>query len=164
MKGVFLFMKFLHVDSVLNLMRLGLWKARGLTIGSGSYINTHVVIKRAEHVVVGECVVINEFVHIWGGGGVDIGDNVLIASHCVITSQTHAIKGELYRTNVQAKPIKLGDNVWLGAGVIILPGVEVGNNSVVGAGSVVTRNVPNNCVVAGVPAIVKRYIDGEKLS
>lgn len=57
------------------------------------------------------------------------------------------------------KPIKVGDNVYIGIGTIILPGVTIGNNVVIGAGSVVTRNIPDNVVAAGVPAKVKKNIE-----
>lgn len=55
-------------------------------------------------------------------------------------------------------PVKIGDNVWIGARAVILPGVTIGNNVVVAAGSVVTRDVPDNVVVAGVPAILKKRL------
>jgi len=57
-----------------------------------------------------------------------------------------------------SKPVKICENVWLGENAIILPGIEIGKNSVIGAGSVVTKNVPENCIVAGNPArIIKKY-------
>ena len=89
-----------------------------------------------------------------GGGGVEIGDNVIIASHSVITSQTHDRNSKLYRKENIMKPVKIGDNVWIGAGAIILPGVSIGNSSIVGAGSVVTKDVLSNTVVMGIPARV----------
>ncbi len=55
-------------------------------------------------------------------------------------------------------PVKIGDNVWVGARAVILPGVTIGNNVVVAAGSVVNRDVPDNVVVAGVPAVIKKRI------
>lgn len=159
LRCVFVLKKVFHVGKFLDLIRLGFWRAKRLSIGKCVHIDVNVIIKRPECVVVGDSVKIGSFVHIWGGGGVEIGKNSLIASHCVLTSQTHSINGGLYQGSSEAKPIKLGDNVWLGAGVIVLPGVEIGNNSVIGAGSVVTKNVPSNCIVVGVPAVVQRYID-----
>lgn len=55
-------------------------------------------------------------------------------------------------------PVKIGDNVWVGARAVILPGVTIGNNVVVAAGSVVNRDVPDNVVVAGVPAVIKKRL------
>ncbi|MBL0225856.1 MAG: hypothetical protein IPQ16_09865 [Geobacteraceae bacterium] len=94
----------------------------------------------------------------WGGGGIEIGNNTLIASHSVITSQTHSFGSALYRETVDYKPVVIGDNVWIGAGAIILPGVTVGNNSVIGSGSLVNRDVPENVVVIGSPAKIFRSI------
>ena len=56
-------------------------------------------------------------------------------------------------------PVVIGDNVWVGARAVILPGVKIGNNVVVAAGSVITKDIPDNCLVAGVPAVVKKRID-----
>ena len=58
----------------------------------------------------------------------------------------------------QAEPVRIGDDVWLGGNVTVLPGVTIGNNVVVGAGAVVTRDVPDNCVVCGVPARMVKQI------
>ena len=61
------------------------------------------------------------------------------------------------------KPVKICENVWIGENAIILPGIEIGKNSIIGAGSVVTKNVPENCIVAGNPArIIKKYNFGNK--
>ena len=56
-------------------------------------------------------------------------------------------------------PVVIGENVWVGARAVILPGVKIGNNVVVAAGSVITKDIPDNCLVAGVPAVVKKRID-----
>jgi acetyltransferase-like isoleucine patch superfamily enzyme len=56
-------------------------------------------------------------------------------------------------------PVIIGDNVWIGARSVVLPGVKIGNNVVVAAGAVVNKDVPDNCLVAGVPAVIKKRID-----
>ncbi len=61
-----------------------------------------------------------------------------------------------------AHPITVGDNVWLGGNVVILPGVTIGNNSVIGAGSVVTKNIPENVVAVGNPCKVVKNIEGNE--
>ncbi len=66
----------------------------------------------------------------------------------------------LMSTRPDAEPITIGDDVWLGGGVIVLPGVTIGENTVVGAGAVVTRDLPANVVAVGNPARVVRTLDG----
>ena len=93
---------------------------------------------------------------------VTIGDNVQIAPNVVLTTATHPIDPELRRHGLEyARPITIGENVWLGAGVIVLPGVIIGENTTVGAGSVVTRSLPANCVAVGNPCRVVRDLSGE---
>ena len=89
---------------------------------------------------------------------VTFGDNVLVGPNCSFYTAEHPLDFEARNTGVEyAKPIKIGNNVWIGGGVTILSGVTVGNNVVIGAGAVVTTDIPDNCVVAGIPArIIKR--------
>ncbi len=93
------------------------------------------------------------------GGGVKFGDNVFVAPNCVFTTAEHAIDPELRKQGFElAKPITVGNNVWIGAGVTVLAGVTIGDNSVIGAGSVVTGDIPANVVAVGVPCKAKRQI------
>jgi acetyltransferase-like isoleucine patch superfamily enzyme len=78
----------------------------------------------------------------------------MIGPHCYITDANH---GRVHGINVKsqamdAKPVIIEDDVWLGAGVIVLPGVSIGRSAVIGAGAVVTKDVPANAIYAGVPA------------
>jgi acetyltransferase-like isoleucine patch superfamily enzyme len=137
-------------------LRRAYWSLRLGALGAGSRIYPAVQIHAPSRVRLGDNVVINGFVHIWGAGGVEIGDDSLIAAHTVITSQTHAVgavsDGRLYRETLELHPVRLGRNVWIGSNVTILPGVEIGDNSIVAAGAVVTKSVPSDTLVAGVPA------------
>lgn len=91
-----------------------------------------------------------------------IGDNTMIGPNVTITTAGHPVKASLRREGYQYNfPIHIGKNVWLGAGVTVLPGVTIGDNSVIGAGSVVTRDIPANVVAVGVPCRVMREI-GER--
>lgn len=148
----------LKVNSIISYARLGMWRVKKLTFGYNVVLRSHIIIRHPELVVIGNNVSINEFVHIWGGGKVVIGDGTMIASHCVITSQTHLIDGNSFRETLDCKPVVIGKNVWIGAGAIILPNVTIGDNSVIGAGSFVNKDVPGNTVVAGVPARVLRSV------
>lgn len=130
------------------------WHWRLGRFGWGSCIYPHVVIYSPRMVKIGKRVNIVEFVHIWGAGGVEIGDNTMIASHVVITSQTHDKYAPIFRDSNILKPVKIGNNCWVGAGAVILPGTTIGDGSIIGAGAVVTKNVLPRCVAAGVPAKV----------
>jgi len=103
---------------------------------------------------IGRDVHISAYVHILAHERVEIGNHTIIASGVTITTATHDYRVELMRSRRVNKPVIIGDNVWIGAGAIILPGITVGSGAVIGAGAVVTRNVPENAVVAGVPARV----------
>ena len=104
---------------------------------------------------------------------IDIGNNVLIASDVKIYTATHTTD-VVGRTNSQENkkisgcfcrtfscPVRIEDNVWIGGGAILLPGVVIGRNSVIGAGSVVTRSIPENCVAVGNPCRVIKHITNE---
>jgi maltose O-acetyltransferase len=90
---------------------------------------------------------------------VTIGERCLIGTHCmIIDSAFHDVDPQRRLDPPVAEPITIGDNVWLGARVIVLPGVTIGENSVIGVGSVVTRDIPPNCLAFGVPAKVIRTL------
>jgi acetyltransferase-like isoleucine patch superfamily enzyme len=94
-----------------------------------------------------------------GNGGIEIGDHVLIANNSILTTVNHKIGEGLYRGNQVTGKITVGNNVWIGANATILPGVSIGENSIVGAGGVVTKDVPANTIVGGVPAKLIRTIE-----
>jgi acetyltransferase-like isoleucine patch superfamily enzyme len=84
--------------------------------------------------------------------GIELGQNFLFAPGVKLISSNHGMDDR--HIIEKAEPIRIGNNVWLGANVVILPGVQLGNNIVVGAGSVVTKSFPDNVVIAGNPAKV----------
>ena len=84
-------------------------------------------------------------------GGITIEDNVLIAPKVSLLSEGHPISPGS-RHSLVPQPIHIKRNAWISANATILPGVTVGENSIVAAGAVVSKNVPDNCIVAGVPA------------
>ena len=107
---------------------------------------------------IGRNVFINQNCTIYDLGGVDIGDDVMIGPNVSIITSGHPIEPSRRHECVVAKPIRIERNVWIGAGATIIGGVTVGENAVVGAGSVVTRDVPPNTLVGGNPARVIRSI------
>lgn len=84
---------------------------------------------------------------------VKFGDNVFIGPNCGFYTAEHPLDAETRNKGLEyAKPIIVGDNVWIGGGVHVVAGVTIGNNVVIAAGAVVTKDIPDNCVVGGVPA------------
>ena len=93
---------------------------------------------------------------------VHIGDYVMIAPNTLITTVNHPMNPSGRRKHLGiAKPVTIGNDVWIGANVTILPGVTIGNNVVVAAGAVVTKDVPDNVLVGGVPARIIKEIEND---
>ena len=112
---------------------------RSITVGANTFVNYNLTALDVAPIVIGE--------------DCQIGPNVQLLT------PTHPIDPQPRRDKLEAaQPITIGDNVWLGGGVIVCPGVSIGENSVIGAGSVVTRSIPANVVAVGNPARVIREI------
>lgn len=120
--------------------------------GENVIIHQPAFLSGLDRVRIGDRVVINAFAHIWGEGGVMIGNDCLIASHCVITSLTHNAGTAIFSQENIAAPVRIGNNVWIGAHAIILPGVTIGDNVIIGAGALVNCDIPAGTAYAGVPA------------
>lgn len=91
-----------------------------------------------------------------------IGDHVMFAPNVTISATGHPVWGEFRRDGTQfSLPVHIGNDVWIGSNVVVLPGVTIGNNVVIGAGSVVTHDIPDNVVAVGVPCKVLREITDE---
>lgn len=111
------------------------------------------------NILVGDYFYSNHNLVITDGATVSFGDHVFVAPNCCFTTAEHAIDPEMRKAGIEiAKPITIGNNVWIGAGSIILAGVTIGDNSVIGAGSVVKKSIPANVVAVGVPCKVLRPI------
>lgn len=118
---------------------------------------TQITCSEGAKLEIGNSVFINQGANIYAGESVKMGDHVLIADLVMISdSNFHKIEEN---KPVPVKPLIISDNVWIGARSIVLPGVEIGRNSVVAAGSIVTKSVPPNTLVAGVPAKKIRQLD-----
>ena len=118
------------------------WGGSHVHFGNGIYANTNVTFVDDGHIYVG--------------------NRVLIGPNVVVTTANHPLNPELRRYEMQYnRDVYIGENVWIGAGAIILPGVHIGKNAVIGAGSVVTRDIPENVLAVGNPCHVIREI-GER--
>jgi serine acetyltransferase len=115
-------------------------------------------------VTIGDRCMIGRGSHIVGHFDVTIGDDVHTGPYVYITDQNHGYERTDEVVHAQWPsdiPVRIGSGSWLGTGVVILPGTELGKNVVVGAGAVVRGTFPDHCVIAGVPArIVRRYVPG----
>lgn len=125
-------------------------------MGEGSRIVTPLSGVRFHNVKIGKRVIIMSGCLMMSAGGITIDDDAQIAANVQLISNNHDLKERMVIT---CKPVHICRKAWIGAGATILPGVTVGENSVVGAGSVVTHDVEPDTVVAGNPARVVGHID-----
>ena len=109
-------------------------------------------------ITIGENSFVNHSFMVSAAGGLDIEENVLIAPECKILTINHDMKDKWLIT---AAPVRIKKNAWIGANVTICPGVTIGENSVIGAGSVVTKSIPDNSIAVGNPARVIKTINTE---
>ena len=111
------------------------------------------------HIFAGDNLYINFDCTILDCNEVHIGNNVLLAPKVQIYTGYHPIDPNLRLSGKElAAPVNIGDNVWLGGGVIVCPGVTIGSNTTIGAGSVVTKDIPNNVVAVGNPCRVIKSV------
>lgn len=138
-----------------------------INIGSGSIIREGAILQSyGGSIVVGKKTAINPYCVIQGNGGVTIGDSTLIAAGVKIFSANHVFSScskLIQQQGEESKGVLIGSDVWVGADCTILDGVCIGNGAVVAAGSVVTKNIPEFAVAAGVPASVLKYRNDNKI-
>lgn len=124
--------------------------------GENNRIQTPITVVRAHEVRIGSGVIIMPGCLMMAAGGITIDDDAQIAANVQLISNNHDLDNRMVIT---CKPVHICRRAWIGAGASILPGVTIGENSVVGAGSVVTKDVPADTIVAGNPARIIRKID-----
>ena len=124
------------------------------SLGEGSRVSAPLTAVRPHMVSIGKNVVVMPGCLMMSAGGITIEDGAMIAANVQLISNNH----DLYeRQVITCKPVHIGKNAWIGAGATILPGVTIGDNAVVGAASVVTKDVEADTIVAGNPAkLIKR--------
>ena len=129
-------------------------------VGQSSYIEPPFYCVYGKNIYLGDHVFLNVLCTVLDCNEVHIGNHVMIGPNVQIYTPAHELQVEARNQGLEvANAILIEDNVWIGGGAILLPGVRVGRNAVVGAGAVVTRAVPANTVVAGNPARVIREIE-----
>jgi acetyltransferase-like isoleucine patch superfamily enzyme len=129
-------------------------------IGKSFLIEQPFMCDYGYNIEIGENFCSNHNLLILDSAKVTIGDNVLIGPNCSFYTSTHPINYKERKLGTElAKPIKIGNNVWLGGNVVVLAGVSIGDNSVIGAGSVVSRDIPPNTVAVGNPCRVIKNIN-----
>jgi acetyltransferase-like isoleucine patch superfamily enzyme len=122
-----------------------------------SFISTPFHIDFPNQMKIGKRVFANHSLTCLAIGGITIGEGTMIGPHVIIATDNHDLQNKMILT---CKSVEIGENVWIGAGAMILPGVRIGDNAVVGAGAVVTKDVKASTVVAGIPAtFIKDIID-----
>jgi acetyltransferase-like isoleucine patch superfamily enzyme len=126
-----------------------------IKIGEGAVIREGVILQTyGGSITVGKNCTVNPYCLIQGNGGVEIGDNTLIASHVCMYSANHRFADRNRPIRAQGETregIRVGTDVWIGGGAIILDGVTIGDGAVIAAGAVVNRDIASGSIVAGVP-------------
>lgn len=131
-------------------------------MGEQVYINAPFWCDYGYNTTIGDYFFANHNCQLLDGGRITFGDHVFIAPNCTFTTAEHALDVEQRNEGLEvALPITVGNNVWIGAGTIVLGGVTIGDNTVIGAGSVVTRDIPSGVIAVGVPCRVLREITEE---
>lgn len=131
------------------------------SLGEGGMVRPPLFVDLGHNLHIGARTFVNFHLTALDVARITIGDDCQIGPNVQLLTPTHPIDPQPRRDKVEAaKPITIGDNVWLGGGVIVCPGVTIGENSVIGAGSVVTRDIPANVVAVGNPArVIRENID-----
>ena len=129
-------------------------------VGEGCYVESPFYANwGGHHVHLGKGVYANYGVTFVDDTHIYVGDYTMIGPNVTLVTAAHPIAPELRQKGLQYNlPVRIGRNCWLGAGVVVLPGVSIGDNTVIGAGSVVTRDIPANVVAVGSPCRVLRPI------
>lgn len=127
----------------------------------GCYIKSPFICEYGDYISLGRNFFANYNCKLMDGGKITFGDDVLIGPDCTFVTAVHPVDpARRLEGYMMFKPISVGSNVWFGAGVLVCPGVTIGDNCVIGAGSVVVKDIPANCVAAGNPCKVIRKVTG----
>jgi maltose O-acetyltransferase len=129
------------------------------SLGEDAFVKPPLYVDYGEHISIGARTFVNYNLTALDVAHITIGEDCQFGPNVQLLTPTHPVEPQPRRDRLEAaKPITIGNNVWLGGGVIVCPGVTIGDNSVIGAGAVVTRDIPANVVAVGNPARVLREI------
>lgn len=132
-------------------------------VGEDVYIKPPFYVDYGENIYIGARTFINFNLVALDCTEIRIGEDCMIGPNVQLLTPIHPLEKEARRAKIEkAAPITLGNNVWLGGGVIVLPGVTIGDNTVVGAGAVVTKDLPANVLAVGNPARILRSLEAEE--
>ncbi|KQQ83456.1 sugar O-acetyltransferase [Arthrobacter sp. Leaf137] len=127
------------------------------SVGDNVDVRPPITVDYGSYITVGEGTFVNSNLTALDVAAITIGRDCQIGPNVQLLTPTHPLEAQPRRDKLEAaKPISIGDNVWLGGGAIVLPGVTIGENTVIGAGAVVTKDIPANVVAVGNPARVVR--------
>lgn len=135
-------------------------QSRYLEIGENVSIGRNCSFGGLGRIILSSRVVLNRDTHLDSACLIEIGENTLVGPDCYFVDSNHipTVSDELISSVIESQSIVVGKNVWLGRGVTVLCGVKIGDNSVIGAGSVVTNEIPPSVIAAGVPARILKVI------
>jgi acetyltransferase-like isoleucine patch superfamily enzyme len=148
----------LNVSTDTGMIRDRLSEITGRQIDRSTLIFVPFYTNFGKHIKIGKNVFINHACSFLDMGGITIEDDVQIGPRVNLVTENHPVEPSR-RKDLDLKSILIKRNAWIGAGATILPGVTIGENSIVAAGALVNRDVPDNTIVAGVPAMIIRAID-----
>ena len=135
------------------------------SVGDGTVIMPQFTCDYGYNIRLGRNVFINYHCIFLDCAPIDIGNDVQVGPAVQLYTAQHPLEAEIRRSGLEsARPIRIGNDVWIGGGAVILPGVTIGDRSVVGAGSVVVHSVPADCVAVGNPARVVRTLGSPTLT
>ncbi|MGV0814272.1 DapH/DapD/GlmU-related protein [Mycolicibacterium boenickei] len=140
-------------------IRVGWSELTGQNVDEAFHLIPPVYSDHGINIRVGRNVFVNQNCRFNDIGGIDIGDDVMIGPSVSLLTSGHPVGPADRRSGITSAPITIGRNVWIGTSALIMQGVTVGADAIVGAGAVVTRDVPARTLVAGVPARLIKTID-----
>jgi len=154
--GAVKYMPFHTIMKIRNICYRGIFKK----MGKDTNICDAVTITNPSKISIGKKCSIHEYSYFAGEGEIIIGDYVAIANNCTIISESHNFSDKSIPVKMQGlspQPVTIGNDVWIGSKVTILGNVKIGNGAIIGAGSVVTKDIPEYAIAVGVPCEVIRY-------